>query len=120
MEKYILFEEYITLGKILKELGLIATGGQAKLFLAENTGQIFYNGEAENRRGKKLRAGDVLEFKNSALTVTFEQAGPEAIAQHEADKAEENRVKALVKKLNAEQKAPKATKKAPPRFPGRK
>ena len=33
MKKYILFEEYITLGQVLKELGLISTGGQAKIFL---------------------------------------------------------------------------------------
>lgn len=52
MKKYILFEEYITLGQVLKELGLISTGGQAKIFLAENEGNIFYNGEVENRRGK--------------------------------------------------------------------
>ncbi|XOW21853.1 RNA-binding S4 domain-containing protein [Lactococcus cremoris] len=43
MKKYILFEEYITLGQVLKELGLISTGGQAKIFLAENEGNIFYN-----------------------------------------------------------------------------
>ena len=53
MKKYILFEEYIALGQVLKELGLISTGGQAKIFLAENEGNIFYNGEVENRRGKK-------------------------------------------------------------------
>ena len=41
MKKYILFEEYIALGQVLKELGLISTGGQAKIFLAENEGNIF-------------------------------------------------------------------------------
>ncbi len=120
MKKYILFEEYITFGQVLKELGLISTGGQAKIFLAENEGNIFYNGEVENRRGKKLRDGDLLEFPTFDLKVTFEQADAKAIAEHEAEKAEEARVKAIVKKMNAENKSTKPTKKAPPHFPGRK
>lgn len=120
MEKYILFEEYITLGQVLKELGLIATGGQAKIFLAEHTGEIFYNGEAENRRGKKMRNGDLLEFPTFDLAVTFVQAGPDEQAEHEAEKAEEARVKAVVKKMNAQNKSTKPSKKVAPRFPGRK
>ena len=52
MQNYILFEEYITLGQVIKELAIVNTGGQAKLFLAENEGNIFLNKEAENRRGK--------------------------------------------------------------------
>ena len=120
MKKYILFEEYITLGQVLKELGLISTGGQAKIFLAENEGNIFYNGEAENRRGKKLRDGDLLEFPTFDLKVTFEQADADAIKEHEAEKVEEARVKAIVKKMNVENKTTKPAKKAPPRFPGRK
>ena len=42
------------------------------------------------------------------------------IKEHEAEKAEEARVKAIVKKMNAENKTTKPAKKAPPRFPGRK
>ncbi len=118
MQTYTLFEEYITLGQVLKELGLIATGGQAKIFLAEHEGEIFYNGAPENRRGKKLRAGDLLELPTYKMSIKFAQADAETIAQHEAQKAEENRVKALVKKLNAERQTPKASKKSAPKFPG--
>lgn len=107
MQKYTLFEEYITLGKILKELGLISTGGQAKVFLAEHEGEIFHNGEPENRRGKKLRQGDLLEFPTFDLSVSFENATDEAVSQRKEEKAEEDRVKALVKKLNAENKKTK-------------
>ncbi|MDQ0257559.1 S4 domain protein YaaA [Evansella vedderi] len=55
-------EDYITLGQILKEVGVISTGGAAKWFLQEN--QVFLNGEEENRRGKKLYPGDVLVIEN--------------------------------------------------------
>ena len=95
MKKYILFEEYITLGQVLKELGLISTGGQAKIFLAENEGNIFYNGEAENRRGKKLRDGDLLEFPTFDLKVTFEQADADAIKEHKQKKLKKRVLKLL-------------------------
>ena len=120
MQNYILFEEYITLGQVIKELAIVNTGGQAKLFLAENEGNIFLNKEAENRRGKKLRAGDVLEILEFGLFITFVQASEEEIAEREEDKAEEERVKALVKKMNAQVKTQKPKKAAKPRFPGAK
>ena len=48
----------IALGKFLKYQNIIGTGGEAKWFLSEN--EVFLNGEAENRRGKKLHDGDEL------------------------------------------------------------
>ena len=49
--EYKLFEEFITLQALLKELGIIQSGGAIKSFLAENI--VYFNGELENRRGKK-------------------------------------------------------------------
>ncbi len=43
---------------MLKEVGLIDTGGMAKWFLSEY--EVFLNNEFENRRGKKLYNGDVI------------------------------------------------------------
>ncbi|MCR4698625.1 MAG: S4 domain-containing protein YaaA [Bacilli bacterium] len=48
--------EYITLGQLLKFLDLVQTGGEEKLFVV--THDITFNGEPEERRGKKLRDGD--------------------------------------------------------------
>jgi len=48
--------EYITLGQLLKLTDCIDSGGQAKLFLAEN--EVLVNGAAEARRGRKLYRGD--------------------------------------------------------------
>lgn len=48
--------DYITLGQFLKLADCISTGGEAKFFLQETP--ILVNGEAENRRGKKLVEGD--------------------------------------------------------------
>ena len=57
-EKFKLEIEFITLGQLLKEMGVIETGGQAKWFLRENS--VLLNGSPEDRRGKKLRVGDVV------------------------------------------------------------
>lgn len=55
--------DYITLGQFLKLTDCISTGGQAKDFLREADIQV--NGEPENRRGKKLVAGDRVVVKGS-------------------------------------------------------
>jgi ribosome-associated protein len=52
--------EYITLGQLLKVAGLAGTGGEAKFLLSE--GGVTVNGEAEDRRGRKLRPGDTVRL----------------------------------------------------------
>lgn len=49
--------EYITLEALLKASG-VAAGGDAKALIA--AGEVAVNGEAERRRGRKLRVGDVV------------------------------------------------------------
>lgn len=60
-------EPFITLGVLLKITGIIDTGGQAKFFLAENT--ILVNGEEENRRGRKLYHGDLIQVGKQAFSI---------------------------------------------------
>ncbi len=55
---FIVQEEYITLGQLLKAIGIISTGGAAKAYLEASAVQV--NGEPEQRRGRKLRPGDVV------------------------------------------------------------
>jgi ribosome-associated protein len=59
MKNISIHTEYIELGKFLKLAECISTGGQAKSFLQETI--IFVNGEAENRRGKKLVHEDIIQ-----------------------------------------------------------
>ncbi|MBC8141811.1 MAG: RNA-binding S4 domain-containing protein [Armatimonadetes bacterium] len=51
----------ITLGQLLKFIGIIPTGGEIKTFLMETS--IKVNGLHENRRGRKLTPGDVVEVE---------------------------------------------------------
>jgi ribosome-associated protein len=50
----------IKLDQFLKWVGLVETGGQAKTIVAE--GKIKVNGQPENRRGKQLKKGDLIQF----------------------------------------------------------
>ncbi|QTN01201.1 S4 domain-containing protein YaaA [Sediminibacillus dalangtanensis] len=52
---------YIQLGQFLKLANILETGGMVKLFLADY--QVLVNGEPENRRGRKLYPGDLVEIE---------------------------------------------------------
>ena len=59
--------EYMTLNILLKIEGIIQTGGAAKIFLQENV--ILVNGEPDNRRGRKLYPGDVVEINKTRYLI---------------------------------------------------
>lgn len=60
----------ITLQQLLKKIDLIASGGEAKLFLS--TEKVFVNGVAENRRGKKLVPGDLVRIGQQTVRLVAE------------------------------------------------
>lgn len=51
--------DVIRLGQLLKLAGIADSGGEARTLLEE--GVVCVNGEAEQRRGRQLRSGDVVE-----------------------------------------------------------
>ncbi len=60
--------EHITLAQLLKLADLVDSGGGARRFLAETPVRV--NGELDARRGRKLRAGDVVEAAGQSIRVT--------------------------------------------------
>lgn len=70
MEKIIIETEYIKLDALLKFAAAVGTGGEAKYVIAE--GMVNVNGEACTMRGKKLRAGDVVEFQGMEFEIANE------------------------------------------------
>jgi ribosome-associated protein len=61
MNKIIIDTEFITLGQFLKATDIISSGGMAKWFLSEY--EVIINGEQDQRRGRKLRAGDQIKIE---------------------------------------------------------
>lgn len=60
MEDLTIDTEFVTLGQLLKMTNAISSGGMAKWFLEEHIVKV--NGEKEQRRGKKLRHGDIIQI----------------------------------------------------------
>ena len=54
-----------TLGQALKVANLVGSGGEAKVVI--QAGEVLVNGEVETRRGRRLRAGDVVEVGDERL-----------------------------------------------------
>ena len=85
---YKLFDDFITLQAILKELGIIQSGGAIKAFLQEK--EVFVNGELEQRRGRKLRVNDQIDIPELSMTITILEPSQEEIEEHLKEKEERN------------------------------
>ena len=116
--EYKLFDDYITLQALLKDVGIIQSGGAIKSFLQEN--QVY-------RRGKKIRIGDTITLPNQKLEILLTAPNKKERGEHEKELLEKRRVATLVKEMNKNIKKSKSTtslrtnksdKKAPIRFPG--
>ena len=59
--------EYITLGQFLKFAGIVDRGSDAKAFLQE--ADIEVDGEKENRRGRKLRGGELVSIDGQTFRI---------------------------------------------------
>jgi ribosome-associated protein len=60
--------ETIRLGQLLKLVGAIDSGSEAKAFLASET--VLVNDERELRRGRQLHPGDAVRVAKSQLLLT--------------------------------------------------
>ncbi|BBA69006.1 RNA-binding S4 domain-containing protein [Geobacter sulfurreducens] len=59
--------DHIKLDSFLKAANLVASGGEAKIIIAE--GAVRVNGETELRRGRKLRPGDRVEVAGECFVI---------------------------------------------------
>lgn len=60
-------DDYIKLGQALKLVGLVDSGVEAKIVIQD--GQVQVNGHVETQRGKKLVAGDQVEFEGNTFEI---------------------------------------------------
>lgn len=62
-------KEPVELYKILKFEGLVQSGGEAKMVIAD--GHVSVNGEVETRKRRKIVDGDRIEFSDVTLKIHF-------------------------------------------------
>ena len=60
-------EDFIKLGQALKAAGLVESGVDAKFVIQD--GLVMVNGSIETQRGKKLVAGDIVEFDGEEIKI---------------------------------------------------
>lgn len=63
-------DQYITLGQFLKLMDIVQSGGEAKHLI--HTFSIQVNGVDDNRRGRKLYAGDLVVVDGASFEVNLE------------------------------------------------
>jgi ribosome-associated protein len=61
-------DDMIRLGQLLQLAGWAEGGAEAKHFIAD--GEATVNGEVELRRGRQLRAGDIVELFGEQVQIT--------------------------------------------------
>ena len=60
-------DDFIKLGQALKAVGFVESGVDAKFVI--NDGLVKVNGSVEIQRGKKLYAGDYVEFDGNTIVI---------------------------------------------------
>lgn len=60
-------DEYIKLGQALKLAGMVGSGVDAKFVIQD--GLVTVNGVVEERRGRKLRSGDIVTFNGESIQI---------------------------------------------------
>jgi ribosome-associated protein len=60
-------DQSIRLGQFMKLADLVEFGSDAKELITD--GEVLVNGETETRRGRQLRAGDIVEFDGRTVRV---------------------------------------------------
>lgn len=67
MHEIKLREDYIKLGQALKAAGLVSSGVEAKIVIANE--EVKVNGKIEIQRGKKLIDGDIVSFDGEEIKI---------------------------------------------------
>lgn len=60
-------DDHIKLGQVLKAVGIVESGVDAKYAILD--GLVKVNGNVELQRGKKLYPGDVVEYQGETLKI---------------------------------------------------
>ena len=71
MEEIKIVTPFIKLVQLVKFAGLAETGAKAKILI--ELGEFNVNGDLCTKRGKKIKPGDVIDFKNKKYKVVLDE-----------------------------------------------
>lgn len=71
MEEIKIVTPFIKLDQLVKFAGLAETGARARILI--DLGELNVNGEYCTKRGKKIKPGDVIEFKGKKYKVVLDE-----------------------------------------------
>lgn len=71
MEEIKIITPFIKLDQLVKFAGFSETGSKAKILI--ELGEFNVNGELCTKRGKKIKPGDVIEYKNKKYKVVLDE-----------------------------------------------
>ena len=69
METITITTDFIRLQDLMKLAKIVSSGGEAKQLIQD--GQVLVNGQPFLQRGKKLRPGDAVTFRNRTCTTAY-------------------------------------------------
>jgi ribosome-associated protein len=67
MQTFVLKDDFIKLGQLLKAAGLVSSGTEAKIVIQD--GEVTVNQEICLMRGKKIMRGDMVSFGDETIKV---------------------------------------------------
>ncbi len=70
MEEIKILTPFIKLDQLVKFAGFAETGAKAKILI--ELGELNVNGEYCTKRGKKIKPGDIIEYKNVKYKIVYE------------------------------------------------
>ncbi len=68
MKKTKITTEYIKLDQFIKFVGITGSGGNAKVFIENET--VYVNDEIEKRRGRKLYKNDIITINQTQYVIS--------------------------------------------------
>lgn len=72
MEEIKITTPFIKLDQLVKFAGLAETGAKAKILI--ELGEFNVNGDLCTKRGKKIKPGDIIDFKNKKFKVVIDES----------------------------------------------
>ena len=79
MEEIRITTPFIKLDQLVKFAGLAETGAKAKILI--ELGEFNINGELCTKRGKKIKPGDVIDFKNKKYKIILDENAVTEVAE---------------------------------------